>query len=123
MLLKDAEFGLLVYCASSRGRASGHNLRREPATIASSTYSIAQHLRFNNRHDSSLLTDGRVAREHIRVLGERNVRRRVRADVEDAAPFGEIAAAFFELLAALGEAVEALRCTFAACACKQKTLN
>ena len=77
---------------------------------------LTENLRLNNRHHSGLLTNGRVSREHIRVLGKRNVRWRVRADVEDATPLGKVAAAFFELLAALCEAVEALRCALAVCA-------
>lgn len=67
---------------------------------------IGQNFWFNDRHDALALADGGITGQNIGVLHDRLVGWCKAADLDDATPFGEVAAILFVLGATLGEVIE-----------------
>ena len=96
--------------------ARGDDLLRHDRRVLDRVLAVHQHLGLDDRHEPVRLADRRVARERVRVLVDRELRRRrarhVR-DLEHGAPLGEARALLVVLGAALAEVVDALRARLA----------
>ena len=64
------------------------------------------HLRFNDGHQSVGLADGSIAGQNVGVFQDGLVRRSVGVDLQDAAPFGELAAVLLVLGATLVQIIQ-----------------
>ena len=73
---------------------------------------IGQHLRFDDRNQAVGLADRGVAGQNVGVFQDGLVRRSVLADLEDAAPLGELAAIFLILSTALVQVIQTWNATF-----------
>lgn len=73
---------------------------------------VGQDLRFHDRHDSGALADGGIARQHVGVLQDSELARRVLSDFQHASPLSEVAAILFVLDATCLQVVEALSRAF-----------
>jgi hypothetical protein len=69
-------------------------------------FAIAEHFRLNNGNQSVLLANASVSSQHIGVFHQRQMRRLMRANVENATPFCEVTPAFLILGASLSQFVK-----------------
>lgn len=67
---------------------------------------VGENLRLDDGHDPVSLTDGCVTSQHVGVLDQGLHGRGVLVDLEDAAPFGEVAAVLLVLGAAFAQVVQ-----------------